>query len=188
MQKEEEEVSIGWLNGAASLISSPVKYWLHLKESRPSFNDMLSYYLLPWLGVTTFAVFMFLWMNAPDMEYVGALRKSVFVFAYLFFNIYFTSWSFDRLAPVFGLNVEFKNIFVLVASITPVLCVDVILTLLFPGIFFTKIVLLFVLLLTFLGFVNFLNFSKKVALICSLLIFAVIAAQSLVVELMLFTF
>lgn len=183
----EQNININWYK-SITMFLAPRKYWSSLKAAKPSFNDMLSSYMLPWLGITAMVVFAMLWINAPGNEYLGALRKAVVVFAYLFFNIYATAWSLSRLAPVFNFDIHFPTLFLLVASLTPVLCIDTVISVFNAGQIFVKPIMLLLFVLAYMGFIYLFNFSRKIAVICSLFIFVLLTAVSIVVTVLLQSF
>ncbi len=181
MESENREQA-GWHKNGILLITSPINYWKQLSAHRPSVNDMLTNYMLPWLGVTSLIVFALLWFNNAEMAYLDGLRKAVVVFAYLFFNIYGVAWVFDKLSAVFNINTDFPSVFIIVASGVPLLCFEILLSAMMPTALFLKVILLYLVFLYYLGFIYIFNFKKIVALISSLFIFVSLTAISMAIN------
>ncbi len=174
-----------WLILSKGILFSPHRFWKQLDVEKQSINQVLSSFLLPWLGLTSMIVFIGFMVVHPHIQYFEALKNTVVVFARLFFAVYAAAWIFDKLNAAFGCFIAFHQAFAMVAFTLPVLCAESILSIFFPETFFVKAVLLYSIILFYMGCTTVFNFGRLKALGFALLLFLTMLGVALSISLLL---
>ncbi len=168
-----------------AVLLSPARFWKQIDLEKQTLNQILSSFLLPWLGLTTIVVFIGIMISHPQLPYFEALKSSVIIFARLFFAVYAAAWSFEKINAALGNPIAFSKAFAVVAYTIPILCIESILSAFLPELFWVKVVLLYCIILFYQGCVSVFCFPSKKAIVFALLLFLFMLGFSLSISFLL---
>lgn len=137
-----------------NLLVAPVAEWQRIHRESSPFNDMLSSFALPMIGLVTLATFISHLINQQAFIFELALKKALLMFMTLFAGLFIAWYLVYRLMPYFHLvSSRELSAKLTIYSSAPLYAVSLV-TALIPEFFFIQILAFYSFYLTWTGIRN----------------------------------